>query len=60
MKKVFNFLGLDEGHKSKDFEKVKYSSGTALDQISNETQHKLRGFFDHDTANTLKMMSGLK
>jgi hypothetical protein len=60
MKKVFNFLDLDESHKSKDFEKVKYSSGTALDQISNETQHKLRDFFAHDTANTLKMMSGLK
>ena len=47
MEKVFNFLEVSGDHKE-DFSVLRYSAGTSLDQISEETAHKLREFFDED------------
>jgi hypothetical protein len=50
MKLVFQFLGVAEDYVHEDFDKVKYSSGTTLQQVSAETQRKLSDFFASDVA----------
>jgi hypothetical protein len=52
MKSVFKFLEIAEDHVHDDFEKIKYSSGTSLAQLSAETQRKLYDFFASDVIAT--------
>jgi hypothetical protein len=59
MKKVYDFLELDSTFQSDDFDKVRYSSGTSLDQLSEETQRKLEQFFKEDQAVTRKILENL-
>lgn len=59
MEKVYNFLEIESTFKSDDFDKVRYSAGTSLDQLSEETQRKLREFFKEDQEATNKLLESL-
>lgn len=56
MNSVYEFLGVDESFSSKQFEQFKYSAGTSLSQVSEETQKKLYDFFSSDIAATRTML----
>lgn len=59
MKRVYEFLGLDSKFQSDDFDKVRYSAGTSLAQLSEETQRKMEQFFKEDLAVTKKLLENL-
>lgn len=60
MQKVYDFLGVNSEFSSSEFENVRYSSGTNLGQISQETEYKLREFFAEDISSTEEFLKVLK
>lgn len=56
MRKIYEFLGLDSSYQSEKFKMVRYSIGTSINQLSNETQRKLREFFMEDQELTKKIL----